>query len=108
NPDLQGGNSGSSLLSSTLTVSSPTITAAYEDSPKHYLTSNSYDYIIKGQNFEAWSAVGSTVSVAFTGGGASDITVTSITYTSSNQIRACIVIGNSVQPGASYNIVLTN
>jgi len=92
---------------STFTISSPTITSSNEDSPKHYLSSSAYDYVINGSSFAAWGYAGSTVSVTFSNGLTSnDITVTSVTWNptnstppNTNQIRASIVI----HPGIVYD-----
>ena len=105
NPD---GQSVATVLSSTFSVSSPTITGAYEDVPQHYLTARAYDYIINGKNFQAWTDVGSTVAITFTGGGVNDIRISSITYVSSSQLRASIVITTPTQNGATYSITATN
>ena len=42
------------------------MTSVYIDSPAHYLTSSTFDYVINGSSMAAWPAI-STVTVAITG-----------------------------------------
>ena len=94
---------------STFSLPAPTITNTYEDVSQHYLTTNAYDYIIKGTGFEAWANPGgSTVTVSFTGGGAKDITVSSVTYINSTSLRASIVISSYVLQGSTYSLRVVN
>src|SRR4029077_9490854 len=92
---------------STFTISTPTISGAFEDVAKHYLSSKTYDYVINGSSFAVWNDVSSSVTVVFSGGGASDVAVTSITYVSPSQIRASLILGTNVQ-NTTYTITATN
>ena len=90
----------------TFTVYAPTMTSVYIDSPAHYLTSSTFDYVINGSSMAAWPAI-STLTVAITGN--PGISLSPVTYVSPNQIRATLIMGNTLGGlNPNYNLRLTN
>src|SRR4029077_12511781 len=94
-------------------ISAPTITGIYEDSPKHFLSSNSYDLIINGTGFESWPGFANALMTMFyQGSSQTNIAITSTTYVTPTQLRASVVIGTNLNnvkasPGPTFDLYVT-